>query len=250
MESGAVMPNNFIYTRIYNDLQGKIKSGELPPGTKLKTEMEMCQYYGVSRESVRRALSMLEADGYILRKVSSGTFVQGRKTQYSPSSFHESFTEQMLRQGKKPSSRICSIEILDDIPPRPQMKLGISQGERVYRIKRIRLADDVPMAYEIAYIREKLCPNLHTQLFEDSSLYQLYENYYHLDMGNIDLKLEAVLADAALQKILSLKHSQAMLKMTSLMHLSDGTPLYYVECFHVGDLYEYTTTMPRSLKRP
>ena len=33
--------------------------------------------------------------------------------------------------------------------------------------------------------------------------------------------------------------------MTSLMHLSDSTPLYYVISYHVGDQYEFTTTMSR-----
>ena len=248
MESSGNMSGNFIYNRIYNDLLQQIKTGQLSPGQKLKTEMELCQIYGVSRESVRRALSMLETDGYIIRKVSAGTFVQEKKTEYAPSSFHQSFTEQMIQHGKHPSSLIRSIELLsDEIPTQVVKSMNITAGERVYRVKRIRLADDVPMAYEIAYIRQKLCPNLHTKLLEDTSLYQLYEDYYHLDMGTIDLKIEAVSADSSLQKLLNLKRSMALLKMTSLMHLRDETPLYYVICYHVGELYEYKTSMPRKL---
>lgn len=248
MESGVNMPGNFVYARIYNDLLKKIEGGELLPGQKMKTEMELCQSYGVSRDSVRRALSMLEKGGFIIRKVSAGTFVREKKTQYAPSNFHESFTEQMVRQGKHPSSQIRSIEMLsDDLPSDICKALELESEEQVYRVKRIRMADKVPMAYEIAYIRQKFCPNLHTHLLDDSSLYKLYEEFYHLDMGNIDLKIEAVNADSDLQRILGLKQSAAMLKMTSLMHLRDDVPLYYVVCYHVGELYEYTTSMPRKL---
>ena len=103
------------------------------------------------------------------------------------------------------------------------------------------------MAYEISYIRQRLCPNLHTKLLEDTSLYRLYEEEYHLNMDSIEIKIEATMADSTVQKLLDLKNTSAVLKMTSLMHLSDGTPLYYVISYHAGDKYEYTTTMPRHL---
>lgn len=247
MESGGAMSSNFIYNRIYSELRQRIECGELPPGARLETEMELRQRYGVSRETIRRALSLLESDGYIVRKVSSGTFVRAQKTQYAPSSYHESFTEQMRKQGKRPSSEIRSIEMLTELQSQIATALQLHEGEKVYCLKRVRRADGIPMAYEIAYIRQSLCPNLHTLLLDDTSLYQLYEGHYHLDMGVIELKIEAMSADPQLQKLLNLKGSVAMLKMTSLMHLTDSTPLYYVICYHVGDKYEYTTTMPRRL---
>ena len=247
MESGDRMSGNFIYTRIYNDIRQRIESGQLQPGERLETEMELRERYNVSRETIRRALSLLESDGLIVRKVSSGTFVRAQKTQYSPSSYHESFTEQMRKQGKRPSSQIRSIEILTELPPQIAAALQLQPGERVYCVKRIRLADDSPKAYEIAYIRQSLCPNLHTRILDDTSLYQVYEEDYHLDMGVIALKMEAINADPSLQKLLNLKGPVAMLKMTSVMHLTDSTPLYYVICYHIGEKYEYNTTMPRRL---
>ncbi len=247
MENGGVMSSNFIYNRIYKELRQRIECGELPPGSKLETEMELRQNYGVSRETIRRALAMLESDGYIVRKVSSGTFVRAQKTQYASLSYHESFSEQMRRQGKKPSSDIRSIEMLTELPHQISTALQLQNGERVYCLKRIRQADGIPMAYEISYIRQSLCPNLHTLLLDDTSLYSLYEEHYHLHMDTIELKLEAITADSTLQKLLNLKGSMAVLKMTSIMYLTDSTPLYYVICFHAGDKYEYTTTMPRHL---
>lgn len=241
------MAHDFIYTRIYSELRQQIESGALVPGTRMETEMELRQRYGVSRETIRRALALLESDGYISRKVSSGTYVRAQKTQYAPSSYHESFTEQMLRQGKKPSSQIHSIEILTEVSPHIAELLQLRENERVYRLKRVRMADNTPMAYEIAYIRQSLCPNLHTLLLDDSSLYQIYEGHYQLNMDSIEIKLEAITADVNLQKLLNLKGAVAVLKMTSLMHLTDATPLYYVVSYHPGDKYEFITTMPRKL---
>lgn len=245
MESGEGMAANYIYLKVYNALRSRIEQGELAPGERLETEMELRKQFSVSRETVRRALAMLESEGYIVRKVSSGTFVKTLKTEYAPSCFHESFTEQMRKLGRKPSSDIKSIEMLTELPPAIAEALELGAEERVYCIKRVRMGDGVPMAYEIAYIRQKLCPNLHTLLLDDTSLYCLYEEHYHLNMDKIALRIEAVTAEPHLQKLLNLKGAVALLKMTSVMHLTDGMPLYYVVSYHVGDMYEFTTTMPR-----
>ena len=124
------MANNFTYSRIYGELRQRIDSGELAPGSRMETEMELRQRYGVSRETVRRALSMLESEGYIKRKVSAGTFVREKKAQYASARYHESFTEQMQRLGKIPSSQIRSIEILTDPPNQVASAMALRTGKK------------------------------------------------------------------------------------------------------------------------
>ena len=82
-------------------------------------------------------------------------------------------------------------------------------------------------------------------LLNDTSLYELYEKKYNLKMDRISLKVEAVTAEPFYQKALHLKGADALLKMTSLMHLDSGEPFYYVISYHVGEIYEFTTTMSR-----
>ena len=136
MGSGAEMSHDFVYMQVYNTLRDRIEKGGLAPGTRLETEMELRRQFQVSRETIRRALSMLESDGYITRKVSAGTFVRASKVQYASSIYHESFSEQMRKQGKRPSSEIKSIEILSELPPHISEALELGTGERVYCLKR------------------------------------------------------------------------------------------------------------------
>lgn len=64
-----------LYQNIYNDIKGKIETGELAEGDKLATEYEIMQQYAVSRITVSRALQELAQNGYIKRFRSKGTFV-------------------------------------------------------------------------------------------------------------------------------------------------------------------------------
>ena len=63
------------YKRIYKDLYYKIKTGEIPSGTKLPTEEQLAAQYGVSKITAKAALNLLQKDGLVIRKKRLGTLV-------------------------------------------------------------------------------------------------------------------------------------------------------------------------------
>ena len=65
-----------LYIEIKEDLLKEILNGRYPAGSFLMTESELCKKYGVSRITVRRALSSLAEDGWIERKSGSGTIIR------------------------------------------------------------------------------------------------------------------------------------------------------------------------------
>lgn len=237
---------NFIYMRIYGELRGEISSGALHPGERLGSELELKKAYGASRDTIRKALAKLEADGLVSRRPALGTFVTASKANYAPRAFHESFSEQMRKLGRVPSSDVLSIEILTEVDKGIADALALRPGEKVYRIRRIRKADSEPMAYEVVCLRERFCPNIHTLIYNDSSLYEIYEQHYHLKMGTIEIGIEAELADAQIQKLLHLRGPSALLTMTSVMYLENGEPFYHVVSYHIGEKYVFKTRLPRT----
>ena len=68
-----------LWLQLKSILQGQIQSGELLPDSRLYSEHELCQMYGLSRSVVREALSELVNDRYIYRIQGKGTFISGRK---------------------------------------------------------------------------------------------------------------------------------------------------------------------------
>ena len=62
------------YYRLMEDLKEKILSGEIRTGDKLPSENELSMQYQVSRQTVRKALSIMENAGYIYAEHGRGTF--------------------------------------------------------------------------------------------------------------------------------------------------------------------------------
>ncbi|NBJ91138.1 GntR family transcriptional regulator [Parablautia muri] len=232
------------YRTIYKQLKEKIESGEYKQGNRIKTEKELQEEYGVSRDTIRRALSHLENEDYIVKRPALGTFVKHKKSDYQLSKM-ESFTEQMKSRGIAPSSEIISIELVSNPERQVVRELLLGEEEKCYRITRIRKGDESPMAYEIAYIPQKLCPNLQKYLDDTSSLYQIYEEVYHLRMGDGRIRLEADMPGIEIQKSLGIAHDAPVLRMECTTLLEDETPLYYVECYYIGAKYYFSTVLPR-----
>lgn len=63
------------YEKISQWIKDKILDGSFPVGTKIPSENELSVQFGYSRQTVRQAIGILEADGYLIRSKGSGTYV-------------------------------------------------------------------------------------------------------------------------------------------------------------------------------
>jgi DNA-binding LacI/PurR family transcriptional regulator len=70
-----MVSGDFLYTRIYNDLLAKIRGGVFGAGSRLPSEKELSEQYGVSRITSKNALEALRKEGYVQRMPGRGTFV-------------------------------------------------------------------------------------------------------------------------------------------------------------------------------
>jgi GntR family transcriptional regulator len=228
---------------IYKKIKSKIISNEWEFGTKLPSEHELGTEFNVSRHTIRKALQKLSNQGYIYRKAGKGTFVKNIKSRYKLNVL-KSFSEQMKNRNVEPSSKIIR---KDKVKPTNKIKkkLTLLSNEKIYQIERIRKADDFPMAYEKVYIATKTCPNIIDYITENTSLYNLYENIYNLQIGYGDVFLEAQICNENISNKLNLKGNNAILKMEGIFYLINKKPLYYVESFYLGNRYIFSANIPR-----
>src|ERR671931_907047 len=122
---------------------------ELGVGEAIPSERRLSSDLGVSRLTLRAALDDLVRDGYLVRRHGSGTFVSEPKIAQQLTL--TSFSEDMRRRGMVPDSRMIGLE---NVHAGPQIarQLNISPSERVFRIRRLRLADRAPVGPETLHL--------------------------------------------------------------------------------------------------
>ena len=126
------------YVLIREKLRRDILTGVYGPGGRIPSEESIAEASNVSRMTARRAISDLVSDGLLQRRVGVGTFVVARRFLRDQSRL-VSFWEATVALGLRPGSKLISSEAMP-APPEIANRLGISEGDLVYRIQRIRLA--------------------------------------------------------------------------------------------------------------
>lgn len=221
-----------VYVIFKENIRKRIENGELAPGDKLPSERDLALAHGLSRMTVRQALTELVTAGVLYREQGRGTFVSAHKMQQRNIS---SFTETVRQRGLKPETKVVSFSVCE--PPADVADMLSIKGE-VYRAVRIRLADNTPVAVEEIFIPMHICPGL---LKSDllGSLYSLITDTYGHKISSADSSMSAQLPGLKIQNDLNITRQTPVLKINSLYFAVSGITLYYERAAYRTDMYEY-----------
>ncbi|WP_292898196.1 MULTISPECIES: GntR family transcriptional regulator [unclassified Nitratireductor] len=157
------------YIRLANALRQMVESLVLGSGAALPSERLLAEMTGLSRVTVRRGIELLVREGVLEQRRGSGTYVLAPIERFEqPLAAITSFTEDMLSYGRKPETRWLAREYASP-SAQEAMTLGLSPGDRVLRLHRLRLADALPLAVELAIVPADVLPDLSllgTSLYE------------------------------------------------------------------------------------
>src|SRR5690625_4147611 len=145
------------------DLMRKMDNGQFPEKAKLPSERILCKMYGLSRITVRQELQEIEREGYIFKVHGKGTFV-APKAYNQPLVKLYSFTEEMKALGKIPSTQVLGFKKLS-LDERMAEVMGLSVGNDVFEVVRLRLADGEALMYETSYLPCEFFPGLTENAF-------------------------------------------------------------------------------------
>lgn len=229
-----------LYFQLKEVIINKIKSNEWPIDSRIPTERQLCDIYKVSRITVRQALGELELEGFLYRKQGKGTFVTAPKIEQRLSKFY-SFSDEISRMGHVPATKILVFTTIeaDDAIAR---NLNIEKGSIIYRIKRLRLANNEPFAVETSYMPGNMFSDLKEDEIASYGLYNTLKQRYNVNPDEADETFEAVLIGSEDAHFLQINKNSPGILLERFTHAS-GKTIEYCRSIIRGDRYKYKVTL-------
>lgn len=224
-----------LYHQLRTILQQGIEVGHWKPEEQLPAEHDLARQFGVSKITVRQALRELATLGYVRREQGRGTFVSRNKLQQGPREL-TSFTEEMRRHGVPSSSRVLDQSVIHASGDLAAI-LKIEEGEKVFRLKRLRLAEGEPMGIQCAHIPLALAPGLIHEDFANASLYEVLQTRYGRSPASARETHFAVLIPAEDAALLGVDAGSPGLAAERISLLASRRPLEFVSSIMRGDRY-------------
>ncbi|MBB3141168.1 GntR family transcriptional regulator [Halomonas organivorans] len=227
-----------LYHQLASGLERAIEAGAWLAGEALPSERALAEALDVSRITARKALDRLAELGLIRRTRGSGTFITPRLNQ--PLTRLVSFTEMLTQRGFTPTSRWLS-RTLAAPTAEESLRLGLAGDARVARLKRLRLADGVVMAVEESCLPQAILGDPEAV---ESSLYATLDAAGR-SVARALQHVSAINADAELARLAEVPEGQALLEVTRLGYLADGTPAELTVTYCRTDYYDFVVELTR-----
>lgn len=233
------------YLQLKRLIESQVASGTLPPHSRIPSERELSEQFGISRMTARRALLELTREGRIYTSVGKGTFVAEPKILQNLQAL-TSFSEEMRARGMRPAARLLRRELC---PAGAEVAAGLRVPPEtpVLCLERLRLADDEPMAIERAHYCFPAMERLDGAL--DGSLYELLHERFGLVPAEALQEFEARLATPPEQELLRIGAGAPVLTIARTTLDQGQRPFEFVQAVYRADRYRFVARLLRESER-
>ena len=233
-----------IYLQICDLIREEINSGRLSPGSRVWSEHDIMKKFHVSRNTAQKAIETLVNEGIVSRVQGKGSFVTQPKVDYGLQHL-ASFTEETFGKGLNPTSTVI---YFDRKHPdyHHANNLKISQNDWVYKLERLRLADEYPIAHQISIIPEELCPGLQHYNFSEQSLYEVFEKDFNHMISWQKIIVSSIVANDNIAEMFDILPQTPLLHTDSILYLVGGTPIESNKNIYLSERYQFTVLSHRN----
>jgi GntR family transcriptional regulator len=206
----------------------------LVPGEPLPAERDLARELGVARMTLRRVVDGLVDDQRLIRRRGAGTFVAGAKVTQRLAA--TSFSADMRARGMRPGSRTIEarrfpagmmLAGLLDVPPQTD----------VLFVRRLRLADDEPMAVEDLHVPATVAPGLTGEDLEGTSFYDLLAERYGDPVVSGTQTVEPALVNPDVADLLGVEAGSPVFLFERTSRVRSGGVAEFVRSTYRGDRY-------------
>jgi GntR family transcriptional regulator len=232
-----------LYARVESVIGSEISKGTLAIGQQLPSEDSLIERFQVSRITVRRAIQNLVARGLVEIRRGKGTFVAAPKIVQDLTEL-SGFVEDMHAIGRKPTARVLSKEITP-ASATVARQLGLTRGQRVMRIHRVRLADGIPLSFDQTFLPLDIGKKIVANDLRIEPIFKLLERKYSIPLIEAEYRLEAGLATAEVASALKVKEGSPVLIIERTSYSTKNLPVDYERLHYRGDLVSFVTRLAR-----
>jgi len=213
------------HEQIAHHLRREIREDYFQEGDKLPSEKRLCEYFQVSRITVRRALQTLENESLIYRKQGLGAFVMARNNE-SPLIQLTDFAEDLKKAGYQATSKIiCFKKTKAKVSINP--KLGLSPTSQLMKLERIRYANDKIVAFDQTWLPGSYGQLLFDEDLEHKTIYEILEEKYEIPITAGSYTFTAVNANKEIAQHMGLVESAALLCIERCSKTLGNKRVYY-----------------------
>lgn len=225
------------HQQIADHLRKEIANSEFVPGDKLPSEKRLCDYFKVSRITVRQALKALENEGIIFKKQGLGAFVAEQTVNQQLVQLTD-FSEDMRRAGFKSSSKLIRFKKVK-ADPEINSILEVPPSKPLIRIDRVRLGNGKPVAFDRTWLPASYGQLLLDEDLSNKTIYQVLEDTYSIPISAGKYKFTAVLADKDIAKHLDVPVGSPIFEIDRCSRTTGGKKVYYQKRYNNPEFISY-----------
>lgn len=223
-----------LYYQLEELIRNAILNGELKPDEMIPTELDIIDYFKLSRTTVRQALADLVNENLLYKKKGVGTFVAKPKIGLQYMGNMLSYNEQITSMGLTPSTSVVKFEVVkaDDFIAG---EMGLKGDQRVIELIRVRYADGEPIAVVQSFLPYDLCSYILDVDFEHTSLYETLAKSRKTAVVRVERVVEAKIISREDSKLLHVEKGFPVQSFLNKAFNEDGSVVEYCSSRYRGD---------------
>ncbi|WP_413527607.1 GntR family transcriptional regulator [Marinilactibacillus psychrotolerans] len=222
---------------ISNEIKFMIENKPILEGEKLPGERSLAEMLDVQRATIRKGLKILLQEGWIYSKVRSGYYVAPKRITKDVYTM-ASTTKTVLAMGKEMKLTVIEFEE-KEVGKELSSKIKLPIGTRVFYMVRVREVENEKVSVELTYIPLNIAPTLKEYNFEITSLYDVLEKEYLVDLNHSKQTITVENADKKLAQYLNIAEGINLVKQEGLICDRDNKPVEYSISYMKMDRFQY-----------
>ncbi|WP_010276735.1 UTRA domain-containing protein [Paenibacillus senegalensis] len=232
-----------LYLQLKHVLKEEINRGNYAPGEQLPPESELCEIYGVSRGTARKAIMDLVEEGILSRQQGKGTFVREAMIQrelFSIGGYSD--TTATSAEGMQSLIISCSVTLSDDYLA---AFFEEEPGERALELKRLHHIKDEPLILETAHYSLNRFPDLERFIMENPSTYSTLKTRYNVEITYSVKTLELVHATEEEARLLKCDPGAGLYRIERKSYDNHDHPIHISSSLYKTNRVKFTITVDK-----